>query len=105
MDALTYSTHKFASNVVEIVIYKGDEEIQKKFLDAFTIKHKEDGKERHILFYLAKDRYGNYVVQQLFKKFPGGRKRLADVLKLYTAELKGLLFSKHIIYKLFKHGL
>lgn len=101
---LHYSMHKFASNVMENVILRGDEEINNSIFSALTILHEEEGVSRHILFYLAKDKYGNYVIQQLFKKVESKRKEVAHILKLYSNELKSSLYSKHIIYKLSKHG-
>lgn len=105
INSLFYSTHKFASNVIENIIVKGNDITRSLLLDSFCKFHSEDNnRSKHILFFLARDRYGNYVVQQLFKNFIKGRKRITNILKIYSVELRATIYSKHILYKLLRQS-
>jgi len=101
-----FSTHKFASNVVETVIKVGDastrQEMLKIFLDVGQdAKTKVKKSQKPDIVYMSKDKFGNYVVQQLYKALDSeGKKKITNTLSKFSDELKSSHFSKHIIYKL-----
>lgn len=144
---LKFSTHKFASNVVETVIKMGTLEVKNKMLENFlkcssnvvttnsnfsrTANFSNSGNgvshgnsnnligkkirkppttinltnlaKKHLkpdIIAIAKDRFGNYVVQQLLKAVPRQSKlKIKSILEKYRYELINSHFSKQIIYK------
>lgn len=96
-DIKKYSKQKFASNIIEKVILSKEEcyisLIYNKFLENI------DGKP--CLYYLAKDKYGNYVVQQFYKILEFNDKLKVNlILKKYLNELKNNIYSKHLAHKI-----
>ncbi|KAH4198775.1 hypothetical protein HBI26_078900 [Parastagonospora nodorum] len=61
---LTFSKHKFASNVVERCLVCSDDEQRRELVNAFIAKN-ERGENN--LLNLLKDGYGNYVIQKLLE--------------------------------------
>jgi len=61
---LTFSKHKFASNVVERCLVCGNDEQRRELVDAFIAKN-ERGENN--LLNLLRDGYGNYVIQKLLE--------------------------------------
>ncbi|KAF7696517.1 mRNA-binding protein PUF3 [Cucumispora dikerogammari] len=108
-DILMYSTHKFASNVIEGLIIKGDNNSKDLILSAILTfiptRSNNTTVPKYILYHLAKDKYGNYVVQQLFKHHPPSRGKITSILKTYSSELRNTIYSKHILYKLLRYNI
>lgn len=76
---LTFSKHKFASNVVERCLVCGDDKQRRELVD--TVIAKNERGENSILS-LLKDGYGNYVIQKMLETL--GR----DDYDIFVAALK-----------------
>ncbi|KAF7693629.1 mRNA-binding protein PUF3 [Cucumispora dikerogammari] len=108
-DILMYSTHKFASNVIEGLIIKGDNNSKDLILAAILTfiptRSNNTTVHKYILYHLVKDKYGNYVVQQLYRHHPPSRGKITSILKTYSSELRNTIYSKYILYKLLRYNI
>ncbi|KAF7699651.1 Pumilio like protein 2 [Cucumispora dikerogammari] len=96
-DIIKYSKQKFASNIIEKIIQAKEIKymplLKSKFLECI------DGKP--CIYILAKDKYGNYVIQQFYKILDfNERIEFNNILKKHVIELKGNVYSKHLINKM-----
>lgn len=85
----TFSTHKFASNVIEKCVIVDD---NMDFIFLSVIKDKP------MVVLLAADKFGNYVVQRVVDK----RKNEAviEILRKYGGDLRKSVYAKHIFAKI-----
>ncbi|EJW01836.1 hypothetical protein EDEG_03682 [Edhazardia aedis USNM 41457] len=86
---LSYSTHKFASNVIEKIVQANK--------DSFVNLLTSDYNGKPLILLLACDKFGNYVVQRFIER---KNKKIVQLLKIHATELKKSPYAKHIINKI-----
>lgn len=92
-----YSTHKFASNVMEKCVVCGTPENRRQMLQHLIRSKPETGS----LSAIACDKFGNYVVQRMIEVLSGKDKEvLMHYLKAHIQDLKKSTYAKCILSKL-----
>ncbi|KAI5191915.1 pumilio RNA-binding family [Nematocida minor] len=94
-----YSTHKFASNVMEKCVVCGTPEDRKHMLRQLRSAVGASGED--ILIYITMDKFGNYVIQRLLDVLTGADKEiLISHLKMNMSDLKKSSYAKCIVSKI-----
>lgn len=94
-----YSTHKFASNVMEKCVICATPEDRKRMLQ--ILMEKREGQKEDTVVFVACDKFGNYVIQRLLEVLEGKeREILYQHLKKHISELRKSSYAKCIIAKL-----
>ncbi|KAI5159888.1 pumilio RNA-binding family [Nematocida ausubeli] len=94
-----YSTHKFASNVMEKCVICGTMEDRKHMLKQLKSAVGPSGED--MLIHITMDKFGNYVIQRLLDVLTGADKEvLMAHLKANISDLKKSSYAKCIISKL-----
>ncbi|CAN0519363.1 unnamed protein product, partial [Ectocarpus sp. 8 AP-2014] len=97
---LSYSQHKFASNVVEKCLQYGTKEERGVLIQHLLYGH-SDGTS--LLQVMVCDPYANYVVQKIIDVADQEqRQTIIMEIKAHAAQLKRYTFGKHIISRLEK---
>jgi mRNA-binding protein PUF3 len=92
---LTFSKHKFASNVVERCLVCGSDEQRRDLVDAVIAKN-ERGENN--LLNLLKDGYGNYVIQKLLETLSREEyETFVTALKPELEKAKKIISGKQIV--------
>ena len=90
-----YSTHKFASNVLEKFLCVGNDKQNKTLIDEILLKKNESNE---IIMSMVKDKYGNYVIQKMIEVAnPEDKKLLIKYISSLSSNKKNDVFSKHVI--------
>ncbi|KAI5171406.1 pumilio RNA-binding family [Nematocida sp. LUAm3] len=93
-----YSTHKFASNVMEKCVLCGTQDARKKMLS--QLMQQKPGKE-NMLITISSDKFGNYVIQRMLDVLTGKDKDLlVSSLRAHLTELKKSSYAKCIVSKI-----
>jgi len=96
------ATHKFASNVVEKCVVYGTNEQRKKIVNQILSK---DDQTHDSLLAMVKDKFGNYVVQQIIQRVDDSTKENIVKRIINSQALKKRDgFSKHVISFIEKMG-
>jgi pumilio RNA-binding family len=96
-----FSTHKFASNVVEKCLQFGNAHERRELISRMLSVDSEAGAPP--LQLMTKDPYANYVVQKVIDiAEPDQLEQVVIMVRLQSAELKRLTYSKHILTRLEK---
>lgn len=94
-----YSTHKFASNVMEKCVVCGTHEDRRYMLKQLRSAVSTSGE--NILIYITMDKFGNYVIQRLLDVLVGADKELLiSHLKSNMSDLKKSSYAKCIVSKI-----
>jgi hypothetical protein len=102
-NVLSFSRHKFASNVVEKCIIAANP-ADKKALFIEVMTQREDGTTPLVL--MMKDQFANYVVQKMLDLADDGqRAELVHHISPHFASLRKFTYGKHIIAKIEKMGI
>jgi hypothetical protein len=97
---IPYSTHKFASNVMEKVYLRSDPKQRRAILEEL-IKKTGGPDGASPMLALMKDQFGNYVVQRMIDHSNEEEKQLmVEHIKPHVHELRRVTFGKHIIARL-----
>jgi hypothetical protein len=92
---VTFSRHKFASNVVEKCIFAGTPAQRSVFVDEI-LAESPDGTAPIVL--MIKDQYANYVIQKLLDASNGADyDRLVAAIKPQLQALKKYSYGKHLV--------
>jgi len=96
-----YSTHKFASNVMEKCVMCGTSEERKRMVAQLMKTKRSGGAAGDALVQISCDKFGNYVVQRLLEVLePKERDALVAQLKGGLQELKKSSYAKCILVKI-----
>ena len=94
-NVLTFSQHKFGSNVVEACLQHGTPEEREKLIDGML-----DG-DVPPLETMMQDPYANYVVQKVIEKSTKSQyNHVCKIVRDNESSLKRLTYGKHIINKI-----
>lgn len=100
-NVLSYSTHKFASNVVEKCLQYGDAQERRELIDKMLERPQGDRRAPCPLVLMMKDPYANYVVQKVIDRAENDQhKRVVHLVKENATALKKLTYGKHILTRL-----
>ncbi|KAL6949716.1 hypothetical protein ACO0QE_000372 [Hanseniaspora vineae] len=87
-----FSCHKYASNVVEQILFLGSEAQKKQLFDVIIPKTENDAlelKDSELIAIMMKDQFANYVIQKLVKVTSGENKRLLVIsIRSYLNQVK-----------------
>ena len=96
-----FSTHKFASNVVEKCLQFGNAHERRELINRMLSLDADHGAPP--LQLMTKDPYANYVVQKVIDiAEPDQLEQVVVMVRLQSSELKRLTYSKHILTRLEK---
>jgi hypothetical protein len=101
-NVLTYSRHKFASNVVEKCVSYGNRQDRQMLIEE-VIELPADENTPIPLVLMMRDQFANYVVQKMLDVVDGEqRDLLLSRIKPYLGSLKKFTYGKHILTKVEK---
>ena len=90
-----YSLHKFASNVIEKALSKGNEKQRKDIINEIILLDEE---KKGIIISMVKDKFGNYVIQKMIEySEPLIKQKIINKILKEENILKSEGFSKHVI--------
>jgi pumilio RNA-binding family len=90
-----FSLHKYASNVVEKALHCGNKEQRKNIINEII---KQDDKTKECLLSMVKDKFGNYVVQQILEySDESTRENIISRINSLQSLGKKNGFSKHVM--------
>lgn len=93
---VTFSRHKFASNVVEKSILCGNAQQRRDIIDEILTPRPSDGTIPISL--MIKDQYANYVIQKLLDVTSGpDHDRLVTAIRPHLQSLKKYAYGKHLV--------
>ena len=96
------STHRFASNIIERCLFFGTNEQKNNIID--EVLKKEDSSNVSIIS-LAKDKYGNYVVQKMIEYSEDVKKdEIIKKIMNSSLSLKKEGYTKHVFSYIIKIG-
>jgi len=102
-DFYDFSTHKFASNVIEKCIKKADSDQQTQIFREIIGSDGYYHKDR--IKHMIGDQFGNYVIQRIIEYGSKGQKdAIAQVLFENYQSLSHVNFARHVCQKLRNHG-
>merc|ERR1719462_829185 len=95
---LSFSKHKFASNVVERCFVCASKKQKQILLDAVV-----GTAESSPLVSMVRDQYANYVIQKMLETLVSDqRAQLIDKIGKYVPNIRKIAFGKHIVTKIEK---
>ena len=90
-----YSIHKFASNVIEVALNKGNEKQRKDIINEILLLDEE---KKGIIISMAQDKFGNYVIQKIIEySEPLIKQKIISKILKDKNILKTEGFSRHVI--------
>ncbi|EEB06964.1 meiotic PUF family protein 1 [Schizosaccharomyces japonicus yFS275] len=98
-NSIRYSTHQFASKVIEKALRTGPENFVESYIEELMTARQQ--KVRIPLITVASDQYGNYIIQYLLQTCSVlQRKRIAEQLGKHVVSLRGNKFGQRVANQL-----